>query len=144
MSRFPYSKPHGMIGRAGVLPFIPLTLYYTHNGIHITKQVTVPALVDSGSTVNVLPRDIGERLGLDWYEQCSVLASAGIVMGRPSLALPVFAKIQGLMPQQLLFAWSEIPSGEMRILLGQTDFFDEFYVDFRKPLGYFEIELKDV
>jgi hypothetical protein len=51
MSRFPYSKPQGMTGKPGVLPFIPLTLYYTHDGIHITKQVTVPALVDSGSTV---------------------------------------------------------------------------------------------
>jgi hypothetical protein len=72
------------------------------------------------------------------------LTSAGIVLGRPALALPLFAKIPGLTPQQLVFAWSELPSEEIRVLLGQTDFFDEFYVDFRKPLGYFEIELKDV
>ena len=144
MSRFPYSKPQGMTGKPGVLPFIPLTLYFTHDGIHITKHVTVPALIDSGSTVNVLPRDIGERFGLDWDEQRAVLASAGIVLGHPALAVPVFAKIPGLTPQQLLFAWSELSSENRRVLLGQTDFFDECYVDFRKPLGYFEIVLKDV
>ncbi len=37
MSRFPYSKPHGLTGKPGVLPFIPLTLYYTHDGIHILQ-----------------------------------------------------------------------------------------------------------
>lgn len=126
-----------------MLPFISLTLFYVGEEPHIANRLTVPALVDSGATVNVLPRDIGERFRLDWYEQRKILKPAGTIQGRAALALPLWAKVPGIKPQQLLFAWSELSSDTMRVLLGQTNFFDEFYVDFRKPLGYFEIELKD-
>ncbi len=132
-----------MTGKSGMLPFIPLTLFYVGDDPRIANRLTVPALVDSGATVNVLPRDIGERFGLNWHEQQTILKPAGTIYERPALALSLFAKVPGIKPQQLLFAWSEITSDKMRVLLGQTNFFDEFYVDFRKPLGYFEITLKD-
>lgn len=143
MSRFLYTEAQGMAGVPGMLPFIPLTLLHTEDGIHIIRRLTVPALVDSGSTVNVLPRDIGEQLGLDWKHQQSILQPAGYIRKRPALALPLFVKVPQLVPQRLMFAWSEIPSDNMLLILGQTDFFDEFYVDFRKPDGYFDIFLKD-
>lgn len=144
MSRFSYTEAQGMAGIPGMLPFIPLTLLYTGDGIHITHRVTVPALVDSGATVNVLPRDVGKQLGLDWEQQTSIPPLVGTIHRRPALALPLFVKVPRLTPQRLLFAWSEIPSEEnMIVLLGQTNFFDECYVDFRKPDGYFEIFLKE-
>ena len=80
---------------------------------------------------------------MDWYEQREILKPAGTIQGRAALTLPLWAKVPGIKPQQLLFAWSELSSDKMRVLLGQTNFFDEFYVDFRNPLDYFEIELKD-
>ncbi len=132
-----------MTGKPGMLPFIPLTLFYVGDDPRIAHRLTVPALVDSGATVNVLPRDIGERFGLNWHEQHTILKPAGTIYERPALALSLFAKVPGIKPQQLLFAWSEMTSDTTRVLLGQTNFFDEFYVDFRKPLGYFEITLKD-
>jgi hypothetical protein len=52
---FPYSTKH--------LPFIPITL------IHAQKTLLLDALLDSGSTVNVLPHDIGIALGLSWETQ---------------------------------------------------------------------------
>ena len=141
MTRFPYSKAQGMPGKPGMLPFVPLTLLETPDGVHITGRLKVPALVDSGSTVNVLPRDIGERFGWNWEQ--NTFESAGIVRGHPALAVSLFAKVSGFAPKKLTFAWSALPSENMRVLLGQTNFFDEFYVDFRKPLGYFDIVLKD-
>ena len=54
-----------MAGKPGMLPFIPLTLFYVGEESHIAKRLTVPALVDSGATVNVLPRDIGGSV-LGW------------------------------------------------------------------------------
>jgi hypothetical protein len=142
MSRFYYSDVQSLTGKPGLLPFLEVTLYYADDSRHI-KELTVPAVVDSGSTVNVLPCDIGERFGLNWQEQRDILRPGGVVFGRPSLALPLWGKVPGFKPVQMPFAWSELPSTQLRVLLGQVNFFDEFFVDFRKPLGYFEVVLKD-
>lgn len=143
MSRFQYTEAQGMAGISGMLPFIPLTLLQTGDGVHITARMTVPALVDSGATVNVLPRDVGEQMGLEWESLQGILPSAGTIHHRPALALPLFVKVPQLPPQRLLFAWSELSTHDhMAVLLGQTNFFDEYYVDFRKPDGYFDIVLK--
>jgi hypothetical protein len=143
MSRFVYTEVSGPPGKAGMLPFISLTLDYVDEEQLQVKRLDVPALVDSGATVNVLPRDIGERFGLDWYEQQHRIDSAGSIYGHPALALPLFATVPGQSPKHLWFAWSELSSNTIRTLVGQINFFDEFYVDFRKPLGYFEIAAKD-
>lgn len=139
MSRFPFSD---VPGKPGTLPFIELTLYYVGDDPNLANRLTVPAVVDSGATVNVLPRDVGEHFGLNWKEQQDILATGGIVYGHTSLALLLWGKVPGLKPQKLSFAWSELPSSKVRTLLGQTNFFDEFFVDFRKPLGFFDIEPK--
>jgi hypothetical protein len=143
MSRFSYTEVPGPSGQAGMLPFVSLTLDYVDEEQLQVKRVEITALVDSGATVSVLPRDIGERFGLNWYEQQHMFDFAGTIYGHPTLALPLFATISGQPPKHLWFAWSELSSNKIRTLLGQTNFFDEFYVDFRKPLGYFEIALKD-
>lgn len=140
MSRFQYTDAQGMAGIPGMLPFIPLTLLHTGDGVHITARMTVPALVDSGATVNVLPRDIGEQMGLDWKSHRAILPFAGTIHHRPALALPLFVKVPQLAPQRVLFAWSELSTSDhMMVLLGQTNFFDEFDVNFRKSQGYFDI-----
>ncbi|MFM7794769.1 MAG: hypothetical protein ACKO90_44230, partial [Microcystis panniformis] len=45
------------------LPTIPITLS------SINSSVSANALLDSGSTVNLLPYDVGLRLGAIWEEQ---------------------------------------------------------------------------
>jgi hypothetical protein len=45
------------------LPTIPITLSYTDS------SVSANALLDTGSTVNLLPYDIGLQLGAIWEEQ---------------------------------------------------------------------------
>ena len=142
MSRFVYTEVPGPFGQAGMLPLISLTLDYVDEEHFQVKRVEVPALVDSGATVNVLPRDIGERFGVNWDEHQHMFDAVGTIYGHPALALPLFATIPGHHAKHLWFAWSELSSKKIRTLLGQTNFFDEFYVDFRKPLGYFEIAFK--
>jgi hypothetical protein len=142
MSRIPYSKLQGP-GKSGSMPFVPVRLYYASDERHLTEPVLVPALVDSGAAVNVIPRDVGEQFGLDWDEQKKMLKSAGMVRGAPTLGLFLWVKLPEIEPIELLFAWSKLSTGDMRVILGQIDFFDEFFIDFRKPRGYFEIALKD-
>ena len=53
------------------LPKIPITLSYAN------FSVSANALLDSGSTVNLLPYDIGLQLGAIWEEQTVRLPLAG-------------------------------------------------------------------
>ncbi len=53
------------------LPTIPITLSYSD------FTVSANALLDTGSTVNLLPYDIGLQLGAIWEEQTIRLPLAG-------------------------------------------------------------------
>jgi hypothetical protein len=61
---YPFSKDE-------VLPTIPIILSYTGS------SVSANALLDSGSTVNLLPYEIGLRLGAIWEDQTVRLPLAG-------------------------------------------------------------------
>ena len=59
--QFPFVD-HGQ-GEAAHLPYLPLELTLG------AKSITVEGLVDSGSTINVLPYDVGVQLGAVWEQQ---------------------------------------------------------------------------
>ena len=59
VQRFPYTVIKGFSGLKSGLPIIPITLS------HEDRVVKVPGLVDSGSTVSVLPYDVGGLTGTD-------------------------------------------------------------------------------
>ena len=69
--RFSYSHGEAVQDVKGGLPFVPITLTYRD------QAVQVSALVDSGSTVNVLPYDVGVqpfspvRLVIVWTRKTS-------------------------------------------------------------------------
>ena len=109
-------------------PFVPMTLLRTTDAVHIDSRLTVPALVDFGSTINVLPYDIGIQLGFVWNEHPTHQPLVGMLRGRPALGVVVFVKMEQLALVRLIFAWSQIPSREFPLILGQTNFFDEFCV----------------
>jgi hypothetical protein len=48
------------LGPTSSLPYLPIQL---SNQLHVTS---VMGLLDSASTVNVLPFDVGIQLGFDW------------------------------------------------------------------------------
>ncbi len=51
--RFYYSEIDKSLGVAGSLPYLPLTLS------HQSQMMNVQGLLDTGSTVNVLPYQVG-------------------------------------------------------------------------------------
>lgn len=61
--RFPYIEIDPSLGAASALPYVSLTLEFD------AKVVSVPALVDSGAALSVLPYDVGIRLGAVWEQQ---------------------------------------------------------------------------
>ncbi len=109
---------------------------------HQTTTITVPAVVDSGAALNILPHDTGLSLNLDWDSQAYPLTLGGILSDTQAYAVLLQAKIDPFPPLKLAFAWINKPSTEMHVLLGQVNFFQEFDVHFYGHQKAFEIALK--
>ena len=58
--RFPFSETEKRIGG---LPYLPFVLEYRNRSLFVT------GILDTGSTVNVLPYEIGNQLGAVWAQQ---------------------------------------------------------------------------
>ena len=107
-----------------------------------SKSVFGSALVDSGAALNILPFDIGVELGLVWEKQTFPLDLGGFLKGSQAYAVLLEAQIAELRPTQLAFAWVNKSSAEVRLLLGQVNFFQEFNVHFYGNQQFFEVESK--
>lgn len=130
--RFPYT-PH---------PQFPVGIPFVNRLGHSTKNMALPAVVDSGAALNVLPHDMGLSLGLDWEEQTYPLDMGGMLASTQAFAVLLEAEIEAFPPFQLGFAWINKPSTEIRVLLGQVNFFQEFDVHFYGHQKLFEITLR--
>jgi hypothetical protein len=106
------------------LPTIPIILSYANSSI------SANALLDTGSTVNVLPYDIGLQLGAIWDNQTVRLPLAGNLAKVEARGLFVQVQIGNLEPVRLAFAWVE--TSNVPLILGQTNFFREFDVCFER------------
>ena len=95
-----------------------------------THSVSANALLDTGSTVNVLPYDIGLQLGAIWDNQTVRLPLAGNLAKVEARGLFVQVQIGNLEPVRLAFAWVE--ASNVPLILGQTNFFREFDVCFER------------
>ena len=113
------------------LPTIPITLSYAD------FSVSANALLDTGSTVNLLPYDIGLQLGAIWEEQTVRLPLAGNLARVEARGVFVHVKIGNLEPVRLAFAWAQ--SSQVPLILGQTNFFREFDVCFQRSRRTIEI-----
>ena len=102
-----------------------------------TKTIDADGLVDSGGMVNVLPFDLGLRLGLDWTSQTRSMSLGGVLSG-PAKGVVLEATVGQFPPVRLAFAWYS--SNDVRLVLGQTNFFQEFDVSFRASQNYFEVQ----
>jgi hypothetical protein len=122
--KFPFSDDEA-------LPTIPITLSYSN------FSVSVNALLDSGSTVNLLPYDIGLELGASWEKQTVRLPLAGNLASTEARGLFVYVQIGDLEPVRLAFAW--IQASQVPLILGQTNFFREFDVCFARSRHAIEI-----
>jgi hypothetical protein len=131
--RFRYSTSDPAQDAGDSLPRVPLVLH-RHGG----EAVETLGLVDSGATVNVLPFDLGVKLGWNWDERKAVIRLAGSLGALPAIPSFVLATIRDLPPVRLSFAWTR--SSDAPLILGQTSFFMEFDVCFFRSQLEFEIK----
>jgi hypothetical protein len=113
------------------LPTIPITLSFAN------FSISANALLDSGSTVNLLPYDIGLQLGAIWEEQTVRLPLAGNLARVEAKGLFVQVQVGNLEPVRLAFAWAQ--AAHVPLILGQTNFFREFDVCFQRSRRMIEI-----
>jgi hypothetical protein len=106
------------------LPTIPIILSRTD------RSIFVNALLDSGATVNVLPYEMGIQLGAIWEEQTIRLPLAGNLAKVEARGLFLNVRVGNLDAVRLAFAWTN--SSQVPLILGQTNFFQEFDVCFQR------------
>jgi len=102
----------------GQLPWLPI-------GLHLgSLSINASGLLDTGASVNVLPYDIGVRLGAVWEQETISLQLAGNLSRGPAKVLFIEATVANFSPATLVFAWTQLSS--VPIILGQMNFFQEF------------------
>lgn len=69
--RFKYSTTDPSQDEFDSLPHLPLALHFN------SQSAEVIGLVDSGATVNVLPYEVGIRLGATWDDRKANIRLAG-------------------------------------------------------------------
>jgi hypothetical protein len=102
-----------------------------------SARIRVSALVDSGATLNIMPYEIGEQLGLVWSEQRLPLDMGGTLGGTRAFAVSLHGQIGSFPPVEMIFAWVE--RSNIRMLLGHVNFFQLFRVTFDDKAGCFHI-----
>lgn len=130
-ARFPYVERSAAIGDLSRMPFLPLKL--AANGL----AVPALAMLDTGSSVNVLPYALGKELGFVWEQQTTRIQLSGSLGEAESRAVALPVTIAPFAPALLVFAWTQAENAPL--LLGQMNFFQEFDVCFFRAQGIFEI-----
>jgi hypothetical protein len=132
--QYAYLQMDPAAGAASLSPFLPLDLFLGNQG------VSVMGLLDSGAAVNVLPYDVGVRLGAVWANQTTPVQLTGNLAAAEARVLVVTAVVGKFDPVKLAFAWSQANS--VPVILGQINFFLEFDICFFRSRSFFEIKPK--
>ncbi|MBC7810878.1 MAG: hypothetical protein H7175_07030 [Burkholderiales bacterium] len=120
------------------MPRLPITL-----GLG-SRSIEVVGLLDTGSTVNVLPYEAGIKLGAKWNEQTVSIPLVGSLGRFEARALMVFASHPQLTLDasiRLVFAWTSAEN--VPVIFGQTNFFGEFDVCFYRSQSVFDVSLRE-
>ena len=114
-------------------PLVDITLYYAG------REITVPALVDSGSDISIFPYEVGLQLGFVWEEQITPVPLGGVFENVPACAVLVRGEIPGLPASALVCAWAKMPGRKSRVILGQMNFFRQYKITFEGYKNAFDI-----
>jgi hypothetical protein len=130
--RFPFVEMRPYLGEASRLPYLPISLSFQG------RTMSVSGLLDTGSAVNVLPYDVGLRLGAVWEQQTIRVRLSGSLAAEEARALVVSATVGRFPSVPLAFAWTR--SNVVPVILGQVNFFLEFDVCFFRAQSAFEVK----
>ena len=132
--RFSYGRAEMGRSSAIELAYLPLTLSTA------TGSLDALALLDTGSTVNVLPYTLGLALGFVWEQQRIAVELTGSLANLPAYGVIVKGHIAPFPSVDLAFAWTQ--TADVPLILGQVNFFLEFDVCFFRAQAAFEIKPK--
>jgi hypothetical protein len=132
--KFPYKIIDSSLGMVDRMPYLPLIL--SLNG----QSVNVEGLLDTGASVNVLPYELGQQLGLIWENETLSLVLSGNLARFEARAVVVEAQVNSFSRVNLAFAWTRATA--VPLILGQANFFFEFEVCFFRACSEFEIRPK--
>ncbi|RUT07683.1 hypothetical protein DSM106972_019430 [Dulcicalothrix desertica PCC 7102] len=132
--RFAFTQVDPQLGALSTLPYLPLILTYQN------CSISVSGLLDTGSSVNVLPYEIGLRLGAVWERQTLSVPLGGNLARFDARALLLIANIERFPPVELAFAWTKDRNAPL--ILGHMNFFVAFDVCFYRSELAFEITPK--
>ena len=127
---YPFAEQVSALGAVSLAPILPLTLIGT-------TSVSTMGLLDTGAAVNVLPYQMGVKLGGNWERQSVFIPLGGNLAPVEARGLVLSAQIGNFPVVQLAFAWAKTDA--VPILLGQMNFFLEFDVCFHRSRSSFEI-----
>lgn len=131
--RFNYASRFG--GSDSLMPRLNFQLHLRQ------QEIDIVGIVDSGSTVNVLPYQLGVAIGAVWQEQKPIAPLAGNLGSFEARALLLQAshpQLTGTNRIEMVFAWSK--SEDVPVLFGQMNFFLAFDVCFFRSENAFEIQ----
>lgn len=133
--RFSYTRIEVGQTIASELAYLPITVSTA------TRSIEWQGMLDSGSTVNVLPYPIGLALGFIWEQQTIPITLTGSLSSVPAYGVIATGQVASFPPVELAFAWTQAEN--VPLILGQVNFFMEFDVCFFRSQAVFEIKPKD-
>ena len=95
--QFPFVARAPALGSASLAPMMPIIL-------QATKVVSVSALLDTGSAVNVLTYSIGQQLGFIWDQQTTTVELTGNLASVEARVVLLAATVAQFPPVRLAFA----------------------------------------
>lgn len=132
--RFAFTEIDPNLGALSTLPYLPIILTYQN------QSVSVSGLLDTGSSVNVLPYETGLILGAVWERQRFSVPLGGNLARFEARALVLTAHVEQFPPVELAFAWTKDRNAPL--ILGHMNFFLAFDVCFYRAELLFEISPK--
>jgi hypothetical protein len=129
--RFRYSTTHAFQRVSDALPRVEIDL-------DANSQTTrVLGLVDSGSTINVMPYQVGLDLGYVWDDRKATIGMSGSLAAMRAVPVSADGALGDFDVVKLIFAW--VRSDEIPLIFGQTNFFVEYEVHFYRAQYEFEV-----